>query len=56
MNAITIELEAGVTTYGKTHLIKGREALTALNTWLRKNPNAPAHDRSVAQGLVDELT
>ena len=56
MDAIRNEIATGVPTGGRMHTIKGQETLNGLNNWLRRNPDAPAHDRLVAQSLADELT
>lgn len=56
MDAIRNELATGVPTAGRMHSIKGQERLNGLNKWLRRNPDAPYHDRLVAQSLADELS
>lgn len=55
MDAIRSEVATGVTTGGRMHTVKGQETLQGLNNWLRRNPDAPYHDRLVAQSLADEL-
>lgn len=55
MDAIRAELQSGLPTQGKMHLIKGRETLRGLENWLRRNPEASASDRQVAQSMVTEL-
>ena len=48
---------AGIAQTGdKWHSIKGQESLNGLNNWLRRNSEAPHHDRLVAQSLADELS
>ena len=54
-DAIRNELVTGVPTYGKLHFTKGREYLTALNTWLRNNPGASRADRAIAESLKRDL-
>lgn len=56
MDAIRHELATGQATSGRMHLQKGREYVNALTNWLRRNPNASAGDRNVAQQLLDDLT
>ncbi|PKQ30484.1 MAG: hypothetical protein CVT62_13560 [Actinobacteria bacterium HGW-Actinobacteria-2] len=55
MDAIRSELGSGLPTGNRFHTIKGRETLKGLENWVRRNPNAPAADRQVAEGLIDEL-
>ncbi len=56
MDAIMNEIATSAQTGNKWHTIKGQESLQGLNNWLRKNPDAPYHDRLVAQSLADELS
>lgn len=55
MDAIRAERQSGLPTQGKMHFIKGRETLRGLENWLRRNPDASASDRHVAQSMVTEL-
>ena len=49
------ELATGQPVFGKYHLRKVQESIRGLENWLQKNPNAPRHDRLVAQSLLNEL-
>jgi RHS repeat-associated protein len=55
MDAIRAEAKTGAPTGGRWHTTKGQESLRGLSSWLRRNPDAPDHDRRVAQSLADEL-
>ena len=55
MDAIRNELATGAPTGGRMHVTKGQESLRGLDNWLARNPDAPYHDRLVAQSLADEL-
>lgn len=54
-DAIRNELATGLPTGGKFHTIKGREAISSLKNWLRRNPSASGHDRAVAERLLLDL-
>jgi len=45
----------GQPTGGHFHRIKAKETVNGLVDWLRRIPNATAHDRLVAQSLLDDL-
>jgi hypothetical protein len=55
MDAIRNEIATGAPTGGRMHITKGQESLRGLDNWLAKYPDAPYHDRLVAQSLADEL-
>ncbi len=55
MDAIRHELATGGAVHGRRHLGKGQNYANGLRNFLRRNPNASAHDRRVAQSLYDEL-
>ncbi len=55
MDAIRHELATGGAVHGRRHLEKGQIYANGLRNFLRRNPNASAHDRRVAQSLYDEL-
>lgn len=38
MDAIRNEIVRGVPTHGRMHMTKGKEALSGLKDWLRRNP------------------
>jgi hypothetical protein len=40
---------------GRNHEIKARQSVRALNNWLARNPNAPVHERAVAETERDNL-
>jgi len=54
-DAIRYELATGEKTAGRRHVIKGRESVRALRSWLRRNPNAAPADRSAAQDMLTDL-
>lgn len=54
-DAVRHERSTNEDVHGKTHSIKARESIRALDRWLRKNPNAPAEDRHIAQQERDNL-
>jgi hypothetical protein len=54
-DAVRNELRTGQPTNGRWHLTKARESARGLQNWLKRNPNADPHDRSVAQSLLDDL-
>jgi hypothetical protein len=54
-DAIRNELVTGLKTAGRFHSQTGAEYVTALESWLRKNPNAVHRDRMVAESLKDDL-
>ncbi|WP_328995309.1 hypothetical protein OG394_12065 [Kribbella sp. NBC_01245] len=56
MDAILNEIAMGVPTRGRMHMTKGKETLSGLKNWLRRNPDAAYYDRLVAQSLTDELS
>ena len=55
MDAIRAEVASGLPTHNKMHITKGQETLRGLENWLRRNPEASASDRGVAQSMVNEL-
>lgn len=54
-DAIRNELVTGLPTEGKFHSDKGRQYISALENWLKANPNAPAKDKEIAQLLKQDL-
>lgn len=54
-DAVRFEIRTGEQVHGKFHTLKPTQRLTGLEKWLKANPNAPQHDRLVAQSLADEL-
>ena len=54
-DAIRHEAATGQAVGGKFHTQKGQEYSRALESWLGKNPNAAAGDRSAAQSMLDDL-
>ena len=54
-DAIREEALTGKPVGGKFHTDKGQQYSNALNTWLRKNPNASATDRQAAQSILNDL-
>ncbi len=55
MHAILHELATGETVHNRRHIIKGQQILRGLENWLRRNPDAAAWDRSIAQRLAQEI-
>jgi hypothetical protein len=55
MDALRNEIATGAMTHGRFHTQKAFDNIRALESWLRKNPNAASHDRLVAQSLLDDL-
>jgi hypothetical protein len=55
MDAIRNEIATRQPTAGRWHITKGQEYASALKNWLRRNPNASASDRTVAQDLFQKL-
>ena len=54
-DAIRNEAATGQAVGGTFHTLEGTQYARALESWLGKNPNASAADRSVAQWLLDDL-
>jgi hypothetical protein len=54
-DAIRNELRTGQPTGEKFHSIKGRENISALEKWIRRNPNASPTDQAAAQALLRDL-
>lgn len=54
-DAVRHERSTSGDVHGKTHSIKARESIRALDRWLRKNPNAREEDRRIAQQERDNL-
>ncbi len=55
MDAIRHELATGQRVGAVVHQQKGAEYARGLENWLHGNPNAPYHDRIVAQSILDDL-
>jgi hypothetical protein len=55
MDAIRHELATDNPVGAKFHRLKGEESARGLQNWLDRNPNAPYHDRLVAQSVLDDL-
>jgi hypothetical protein len=53
--AIRHELATGEKVFEKLHSIKGREAITRLERWLKNNPNASSGDRAAAENIIKDL-
>jgi hypothetical protein len=54
-DAVRHELGTGQPTNGRWHLTKARESARGLENWLKRNPKADPHDRSVARNLLKDL-
>ena len=54
-DAIRGELATGLATGGRFHSQKGDEYARALESWLRKNPNASHYDRLTAETVKNDL-
>jgi hypothetical protein len=48
-DAIRHEHQSGQDVGGRNHDIKGRETVQGLDNWLKSHPDAPAHERAVAE-------
>ena len=55
MDAIRHELATGEAVHHRRHIIKGRETLRGLESWLRTHQDASRQDRRVAEDLITEL-
>jgi filamentous hemagglutinin len=54
-DAVRNELQTGLPTHGRFHSQKAQEYSTALNKWLKKNPNASDYDKMVARSILNDL-
>ena len=54
-DAIRYEKITGEKVYGKSHLNKGSEYLTALKNWLKNNPEATKSDIDAANLILEDL-
>jgi RHS repeat-associated protein len=54
-DAVRNELATGLPTHGTFHSQKAQEYTSALNNWLKRNPNASDYDRLVAESLLRDL-
>jgi RHS repeat-associated protein len=54
-DAVRNERRTGQPTGGSFHTIKAQETVSGLQKWLRKNQNASAQERVIAQSLLDDL-
>lgn len=54
-DAIRYETATGQQVGGRWHLQKGQQYISALNRWIRTNPNASQRDELVARSLLNDL-
>jgi hypothetical protein len=48
-DAVRHERATGEDVGGRNHTIKAQESVQALNNWLKSHPDAPVHERAVAE-------
>jgi len=53
--AIRYELETGGKVVGKFHSKKGKQTITALERWLKNNPDATHGDRAAAENIIKDI-
>lgn len=54
-DAIRHERATGEHIRGKLHFQKGKDALRALNRWMKNNPTAASSDRAAVENIIKDL-